>query len=293
MQLNKKEKCEACGYPMSNWDISKNCTLSKCPKCNHIKRDLNLCNAGAREHAWGGSKLYDKIRGNFTFRRLSRFLGPVPNNKQISVLEIGFGSGNLLLKFLKKGYKIHGIEAEYLQIDIREPVKKHGTLHFGKAEDIKLAKEKFDLIYGIHVIEHLDNPAAVFQKCYSALKKGGALYFISPNSISRGLTLFRDKWWNLEDPTHIRFFSPKSLNIMLENAGFEKIKKEIPLWDSLTLEINSFFRLFNQKSKNHGIMDSKLTYILNTVMLPFAIANRIIDPTISPSLEVTAKKPYI
>jgi 2-polyprenyl-3-methyl-5-hydroxy-6-metoxy-1,4-benzoquinol methylase len=291
MQLNKKERCEACGRPMMSWDISQNCTLLKCPRCYHIKRDLEQCNARAREHAWGGSKLYDKIRGNLTIRRLNSFIGPLVNNKQLSVLEIGFGSGNLLLKFLKKGYKIHGIEAEYLQIDIREPVKKYGILYFGKAEEIQLEEEKFDLIYGIHVIEHIDDPAAIFKKCYSALKKGGGLYFITPNSISKGLTIFRDRWWNLEDPTHIRFFSPQSINIMLDRAGFKEIATRIPLWDSLTLEINSLFRFFEQKSKSHGIMDSKSIYILNAIILPFALVSRMIYPAISPSLEVTARKP--
>jgi len=291
MQLNIKERCEACGHPMRCWDISPNCTLLKCPKCYHIKRNFKQCNAHAREHAWGGSKFYDKIRSNLTNIRLNRFIRLIPNNKQPSILEIGFGSGNLLLKFLKKGYKVHGIEAEYLQIDICKPVKKYGTLYFGKAEDIQLAKEKFDLIYGIHVIEHLDDPIVIFKKCYSALKKGGGLYFITPNSISGGLTIFRDKWWNLEDPTHIRFFSPQSINIMLNRAGFREIETRIPVWDSLTLEINSFFRLFKQKSKSHGIMSNNLIYLLNTIIFPFALATRMIYPTISPSLEVTARKP--
>ncbi len=290
MRFDKKVKCEACGHSMQSWEINQNCTLLRCPRCYHIKRNIEQSNAHVRDHAWGGSKFYDKIRSNLTLKRLYRFLRLINTHGQPNILEIGFGSGNLLLKFLKKGYKVHGIEAEYLQIDIHEAVRKHGLLYFGKAEEIELEKEKFDFIYGIHVIEHIDDPTTIFKKCYRALKKGGGLYFITPNGRSKGLTIFKDRWWNLEDPTHIRFFSPKSLSIMLNKAGFKKIETNIPLWDSLTLEINSFFKLFEQKSKNHGILDNKLTYLLNAIIFPFSLFTRIIYPAISPSLEVTAIK---
>ena len=287
MHLTRQEICEACGHPMRDWAISSNCTLLKCPRCFHVKRDLQLCNAQAREHAWGGSEFFDTIRANLTMRRLNKFL---PKDKQLNILEIGFGSGEMLAKFLKKGQTVYGIESGYLEIDIDESVKKTGTLYFGKVENIQLPKEAFDLIYGIHVIEHLDSPAEVFTKCYDALKRGGLLYFITPNGNSKGLILFRDKWWNLEDPTHIRFYSLKSINCMLTRAGFTKIETGTPIWDSLTLEINSVLRFFNQSSKEHGILNSKYTILLDALMLPFFWGIRIFYPILSPSLEVIAWK---
>jgi len=287
MQLNKQEICEACGHFMLEWNISSNCTLLKCPQCFHIKRDLELCNAQRREHAWGGSELFDEIRAFLTRRRLNKLLS---KNKRLSLLEIGFGSGKILVKFLEKGHKVHGVEADLLEIHIDELLKKYGTLHFGKIENIQLPKEEFDLIYGIHVIEHLDNPAEVFKKCHDALKKEGILYFITPNSTSKGLTIFKDKWWNLEDPTHIRFFSPQSIKIMLNRAGFRKIEIGIPVWDSLTLEINSLLRFLRWNSKEHGVLSKKYAKLVDAFLLPFFIVIRMFYPILSPSLEVIAWK---
>ena len=287
MQLNKQEICEACGHLMLEWNISSNCTLLKCPQCFHITRGLKLCNAQAREHAWGGSELFDKIRAFLTMRILNKLL---LKNKQLNVLEIGFGSGKILAKFLKKGHKVHGVEAEHLEIHIDKLLKKYGTLYLEKIENIQLPIEEFDLIYGIHVIEHLDDPAEVFMKCHDALKKEGFLYFLTPNSTSKGLTIFKDKWWNLEDPTHIRFFSPQSINIMLNRAGFRKIETRIPVWDSLTLEINSLLRFLISNSKEHGVLGKKYAKLVDAFLLPFFIVIRMFYPILSPSLEVIAWK---
>lgn len=287
MQFDKQEKCEACGFLMKEWKISSDCTLLLCPRCFHIKRDIKLCGASARKHAWGGSEFFDKIRTILTMRRLNKLL---PKNKELNVLEIGFGSGKMLTKFLKKGHKVYGIDNKCLEIRIEELLKEHGTLYFDKAERIQLPEENFDLIYAIHLIEHLEAPAEVFKKCYDALRKGGLLYLMTPNSASKGLTVFRDRWWNLEDPTHIRFFSSQSVGIMLEKAGFEKIETGIPIWDSLTLEISSLLRLFKRNSDEHGVLSNKYIKLVYALILPFNIIIRIFFPKISPSLEIIARR---
>jgi len=250
-------------------------------------RELERCKARAREHAWGGSEFFDKIRALLTIRRLDRLL---PKNIQLNLLEIGFGSGKILTKFLKKGYKVSGVDADNLRVHIDESLEKSATLYWEKIENSQLPTNEFDSIYGIHVIEHLENPVEVFKKCHDALKKEGFLYFLTPNSLSKGLTVFKDKWWNLEDPTHIRFFSPQSISIMLKTAGFRKIKTRIPVWDSLTLEINSLLRFLESNSKEHGVLGSKYTKLVDALLLPFFIMIRIFYPTLSPSIEVTAWK---
>ena len=287
MQPNEQERCEACGQSMVHWSLSPNCILLKCPKCSHIKRDINLCGTQVREQAWGGNEFFDRIRCSLTMKRLEKL---IPKDKQLNILELGFGSGKMLEEFLKKGHKVYGIEAEHLGIDIANTLKKYGTLYFDRVENVQLPTEEFDLIYGIHLIEHLDNPTEVFKKCYNSLKQDGVLYFITPNADSKGLTIFKNKWWHLEDPTHIRFFSPRSISIMLNKAGFGKIKTSSPLLDSLTLEINSFLRFFMQDPKKGGVLSNKYTKLLDAGMLPLAILVRILYPAILPSIEVMAWK---
>jgi ubiquinone/menaquinone biosynthesis C-methylase UbiE len=287
MGINREEICEACGNKMQNWQIATDCILFRCPNCLHIKRDLSISNAMSRESAWGGNEFFDDVRNKLTLRRLNKYLA---SKKKLSVLEIGFGKGSMLSNFIKKGYKTSGIEAEYLKIQIDEFAEKNSKLFFGKAESIELPDKEFDVIYGIHLIEHLDSPSIVFKKCFKALKDDGLIYFMTPNSTSKGLSFFKDKWWNLEDPTHVRFFSPKSVMLMLNKSGFKKVITNTPISDSLSVEINSTMRYFKQKSKTHGILDNKLIQILNLSFLPSFLLVRVFYPKIAPSMEIIAYK---
>ncbi len=281
------ETCEACGTQMEDWNLTSCCTLSLCPVCGHIKRDMERCNAGAREHAWGGSGFFDDIRTNLTYNRIN---GLIKGKGSLKILEIGFGAGKLLTKFLKTGNQVFGVDAEMLEINVTENLQEQGYLVYNTFEDADLPESEFDLIYGIHVIEHVVNPAIVFEKCFRLLKDDGFAYFLTPNSQSKGLSIFKENWWNLEDPTHIRFFSAGSAKAMLGNAGLVKVQTGIPVWDSMTLEINSFLRGFAGDSREHGIMGKSFTKVVDALGLPIAILARIINRQLSPTLEIIASK---
>jgi len=285
-EKNKSYTCEVCNTEMKKWQISPDNVLLQCPNCLHIKRDIELCNANAREHAWGGSSFFDKIRNYLTYRQLVRIIKKTDKN----ILEIGFGYGDILAKFFQNGDKINGVDLDALDISVNEIVKKNGTLTFGKVEEVQFNDEEFDLIYAIHLVEHLEDIKNVFDKCYNALKKDGVLFFITPNANSKGLKIFKDSWWNLEDPTHLRFFSEKSISLMLNKSGFKDIKTSIPIWDSVTVEINSLVRKINKKSKTHGALNSLLVKIINIALLPFSMFIRLFCSKISSSLMVIAKK---
>lgn len=287
MENRVQEICEACTNEMQEWRLCPVCVLLRCPKCYHIKRDMQRCNAHAREHAWGGSGLFDKFRIALTTKRLSALL---PDKKPLKILEIGFGSGRMLTKFLEKGHEVSGVDAEMLEIEVGDRLNKEGTLYRDNFENIDLQKNEFDVIYGIHVIEHVENPEIVFRKCYESVRDDGIVYFLTPNSESKGLTVFKDAWWNLEDPTHIRFFSSDSVKTMMGKAGFENVQTGIPVWDSLTLEINSMIRLFSKNSGTHGVFAGAATKLIDILLLPSALVARSIYPAFSPTLEIIARK---
>jgi SAM-dependent methyltransferase len=279
--------CEACGLVTAAWRIGSACILWRCSSCGHIVRDLKLCDARARAHPWGGSSGLDRVRSKLTMRNLRRAL---PRSGPLDILEIGFGRGLLLSQFLDQGHRVHGIDPGMLERDLAEPLRSLETLRAEQAESVQLPVSALDLIYGIHVVEHLSDPAVVFRNCQRALRDGGVLYLITPNARSRGLTLFRDAWWNLEDPTHVRFFSSRSISLMLRRAGFGRIVTRIPIADSLTVEISSLLRMRKRDPGEHGVMSVKGTLPLYALLSPVALAARALWPELSPSIEVLAWK---
>jgi SAM-dependent methyltransferase len=279
--------CPGCGTRTAWWDVGPDTVLGRCPACGHIVRDLRYSSGPVRGHAWGGSAAFDKVRIAITMQRMRPLL---PRQKRARILELGFGRGLMLRQFLDAGHEVHGIEAGMLDVDIDPLVRERATLHFGHAEHIELPRDHFDLVYGIHVIEHLSDPQRVFDKLATALAPGGRFYFVTPNAESMGLEVFRDAWWNLEDPTHLNFFSGRSLTAMLHKAGFHDVRVEIPILDSLTIEANSAVKRLFPISRRHGIMSNPLVKALDLALVGPTLAARAVVPRLSPSLDVRGTK---
>jgi len=278
--------CEICSAPMQNYSLDNNNVLYKCTKCRHITRDLSVSDCNSREQAWGGSGLFDKLRNYLAFKSIVK--KSITNSEH--VFEIGFGSGWLLKQFLKIGKKIAGVDKETLKVYIEEDVTKNGEIFFGNAEDFQIPNEKYDLVLAIHLVEHLIDVKKVFKSAYDGLKKGGSFYIMTPSGDSDGLKLFKTAWWNLEDPTHIRFFSEKSIRIALEQAGFKKITINKSLLDSMTVEVNSFIRLFYAPKGKNGILSGKLIMVLDLLLLmPFMLL-RLLFPKMRSTIEIIAEK---
>jgi hypothetical protein len=130
----------------------------------------------------------------------------------------------------------------------------------------------------------------VFDRLATALAPGGRFYFVTPNAESMGLEVFRDAWWNLEDPTHLNFFSGRSLAAMLQKAGFHDVRVEIPILDSLTIEANSAVKKLFPISRRHGIMSNPLVKALDLALIGPTLAARAVVPRLSPSLDVRGTK---
>jgi len=283
------DHCECCGTALKKIPIGKESILHQCPHCNHVQRNLDQCHEMAREHAWGGNESFDTFRLNITLKRLLKI---IPSKEKLNILEIGFGAGYLMKKLIEKGHTLAGIDAGLLKRDVDQSLEKSGAeLFFGNAEEYDLPENAYDLIYAIHLIEHLTFPEAVFNNAYASLKPGGHVFFITPNGRSKGLSWFKEAWWNLEDPTHVRFFSPESVTLMLQKCGYENVRITRPLMDSLTLESNSLWRKISPSVKQHGVMENKLSTLVNLGSLPVMFALRLLYPAIMPSMEIYAQKP--
>jgi SAM-dependent methyltransferase len=220
-------------------------------------------------------------------RSLNRAL---PETRPLDVLEIGFGRGLLMSRFLHEGNRVTGVDPGALERDLDRDVRRRAVIHAQPAESLDVPDASFDLVYGIHVVEHLDDPAAVFRMCHRALRPGGLLYLMTPNAESKGLTLFREAWWNLEDPTHVRFFTARSLSTMLRAAGFGRGLTRVPIWDSQSLEASSLIRIIRRNPGQHGVLSSRGAMPLYALLVPLALFVRVLWPDLSPSLEVLAWK---
>jgi SAM-dependent methyltransferase len=107
--------------------------------------------------------------------------------KQLSVLEIGCGSGNTaipLLNLLPQSRIVASDISPQLLAILREQVcgadRDRLLLMAMNASEHNFQEEVFDLVLGTAILHHIIDPSATIGACYHSLKKGGYAIFFEP-----------------------------------------------------------------------------------------------------------------
>lgn len=222
--------------------------LSECPICRapqklrfaegtyqYLKcRDCGLNNIqpipSAEELAQHYAKHYEVDRTRYQAQVTkggSKYLNAIergrsPREKGASrrLLEVGCSWGYFLDLARSLGWKVSGVELspassawarEKLQLDVFS----------GRLEDSDyIYSGAFDAVVSWHVIEHVRDPLDFLKMVRSCLKPGGRLGLRTPN-IDSLIAKTNGRYWEwFGAPTHLWLFSPNSLKLMIESAGF-------------------------------------------------------------------------
>ena len=153
-------------------------------------------------------------------------------NPGTSILDVGCDIG-LTVKALEDcGYYSEGIEVSKVGSKIAK--EKTGIkVQNLKLEDYKSDK-KFDGVFLLDVLEHLNDPVQVLSQCASNLIQGGYIFLHTPHH--RGISTIYKKYLHKKGlkndykhfgfPEHLYAFDKKSLKVMLDKAGFETLHFE-------------------------------------------------------------------
>ncbi len=135
------------------------------------------------------------------------------------LLEIGAGSGEQLEELIALGWDGEGIDNDRNAVE--NATKKQLRVRCGTVEAQQYPDNSFDAIFMNHVIEHVHDPLSLFAECFRILRPAGRMVIVTPNILSLGHRFFKDAWFPLDPPRHLRVYTPSSLRGLLEKAGFE------------------------------------------------------------------------
>ncbi len=144
----------------------------------------------------------------------------LPLRPGMKALDIGCGSGEVLLLFRERGVEGHGMD-----IDEGNIGRLRGEFGFNATVgDIDarthFEDHTFDLVVMRHSLEHTFNPLHALKEVNRILRPGGTLVIGVPNieSVVSGVT---GKYWaDLDLPRHLFQFSPATVSRLLRDAGF-------------------------------------------------------------------------
>lgn len=191
---------------------------------------------------------------------------PRQKNAPGRLLDVGCGNGSYLLLAREAGWEVEGIDFDPTAV---KTAQKLGlNVHIGGIDSVSNKIENYDAITLSHIIEHVHNPVAFLETCYSLLKKGGQLWLETPNIESLLSTAYGQYWRGLEPPRHLIIFNRESLNSILINIGFCNIRQHYN---------PGVFYMSNQSEKIKYSSDPKLNKKFEKSQLPKKFAQELIE----------------
>ncbi len=133
------------------------------------------------------------------------------------LLEVGSSRGELLAA-ARDRFDATGVEADLASSRVareRGLVCRNGTLG-----DAGFDADRFDVAALYHTIEHLPSPSRTLIELHRIIRPGGLLVIETPNIATAWFTLLGSRWRQLI-PDHRYFFTPKTIDRMCRQTGFE------------------------------------------------------------------------
>lgn len=136
-----------------------------------------------------------------------------------SILDVGCGRGDLIELFRKAGWRVLGTQISRTAAEAAR--RRRGVdVVVGELPELTLPESRFDVITFFHVLEHLDRPEAYLRRAHDLLADDGLLVVEVPDCDGPGFRLLGLKSLCLDYPHHLVFFTPRSLEGLLERTGF-------------------------------------------------------------------------
>ena len=148
--------------------------------------------------------------------------------KDIKILDIGCGGGLLSEPLSRLGATVTGIDASDRNIKIAKTHLKKSKLdinYYCSSPDKFVAKEKFDVVLNMEIVEHVDNVDFFLLKSSELLKKNGLMFIATLNKTLKSYVFaiigaeYILKWLPIGTHDWNKFLKPKDLiNICKNNS---------------------------------------------------------------------------
>lgn len=137
------------------------------------------------------------------------------------VLDVGCSAG-IFLDSLGDSFERYGIEPGSAGATVAKKSIGETFIHNGTLETVNFPAGFFDAVTMWDVLEHLVNPRQALEKVSFLLKDNGYLLLTTPNIDSVFARVLGRCWPHLIR-SHIYYFTPRTLEAMLNKCGFETV----------------------------------------------------------------------
>jgi 2-polyprenyl-3-methyl-5-hydroxy-6-metoxy-1,4-benzoquinol methylase len=181
------------------------------------------------------NQLYQKVR-TFTLQEKASLVYHFTKQKG-AILDMGAGTGAFLQVMNRKGWEIQGIEPDEGARSVAREL--YGLELQNKDHFYQLRENSFDAITLWHVLEHVQDLHGYVDRLRLLLKENGKLFIAVPNYTSLDAAVYKLYWAAYDLPRHLYHFSPRSMEVLMNEHGLRIIEQR-PMWfDSFYISLIS------------------------------------------------------
>ena len=175
------------------------------------------------------------------------------------VLEVGCGSGGILVPFTEIGAEVVGIDFDDTYM---EAGRKRGLNLIDQSIYEFQADNKFDLIILKDVLEHLPDLNLVLQRLKGLLSESGDIYIQVPTFEGLEFLGYKNDFLRYFQNAHIVHFSEASLNYIFAKNGFDTVHSDVNGLAVFKHKVGSANVLFDFENERNASL-KRIVNILN------------------------------
>jgi SAM-dependent methyltransferase len=134
------------------------------------------------------------------------------------ILEVGSAMGSFLKLAQEQGFDVKGIEVSEKACEIARSKVGGENVFNGTLESANIKPSSFDVLFMSDVIEHIPEPLPFLEKAFNSIRKGGIIYFTTPDPNHWSRKFFGKNWVHYKDE-HLMFLSLKTFDWIADHFG--------------------------------------------------------------------------
>lgn len=171
------------------------------------------------------NRMYHYVR-SITMKQKKTFVENETGKKIGALLDIGSGTGSFANIMQNAGWQVTGLEPDKVA---RENAARLHNLELRPSSDLFILKEdSFDAVTMWHVLEHVHDLHGYWKRISRLLKADGVFIVAVPNYTSHDAQYYGEFWAAWDVPRHLYHFSPKSMDVLARQYGFQ-VTQHIPM----------------------------------------------------------------
>jgi 2-polyprenyl-3-methyl-5-hydroxy-6-metoxy-1,4-benzoquinol methylase len=234
-------ECPACGgSDFRAFDLGNESILRRCTHCCTVSA-LDYADPddvyvdgymfGEAPGAFGPPDVRNPVFHQYLMRVARRRMELIERATQLrraSLLDVGSGTGEVLLAARERGWTTQGVEPERTGA---ETARERGLdVETALLEESGLPEHSYDVVSAFHVLEHVPDARAFLRTLRRWAKPNGFVTIEVPNFNSVQRRRLGARWPHLRPREHLTHFTPDTLKRTFAAAGLEPVLARSPVY---------------------------------------------------------------